>query len=64
MLGKVLYEKIQENKRAKIEEAITKVLTALPDNAESVEEKQIVEKVVENYKAKNGGTGNANTDTS
>ena len=61
MLGKVLYEKIQENKRAKIEEAITKVLTALPDTAESVEEKQIVEKVVENYKAKNGGTGNANT---
>ena len=64
MLGKVLYEKIQENKQAKIEEAITKVLTALPDNAESVEEKQIVEKAVENYKAKNGGTGNGNTDTS
>ncbi len=63
MLGRALYEKIQENKQVKIEKAIAKALTALPDNAESSEERRIVEKAVENYKAKNGGTGSGNTAT-
>ena len=61
MIGKAVYENWKENKEAKIEKEITKVLTALPDNVESSEERQIVEKAVENYKAKNGGTGSRNT---
>ena len=65
MLGKAIYEKIQENKQAKIEKAIatgeSKVINALTHLAEASKGEITVEKAIETYKAQNGNTDNGNT---
>ena len=65
MLGKAIYEKIQENRQAKIEKAIatgeSKVINALTNLAEASKGEITVEKAIEQYKAQNGNTDSGNT---
>ena len=59
------YEKIQENRQAKIEKAIatgeSKVINALTNLAEASKGEITVEKAIEQYKAQNGNTDSGNT---
>ena len=59
MLGKAIYEKIQENKQAKIEKAIatgeSKVINALTNLAKASKGGITVEKAIEQYKAQKEG---------
>ena len=62
MLGKAIYEKIQENKKAKIEKAIaTGVINTLTNLAKDGKGEMTVEQAIETYKAKNGNTDTGNT---
>ena len=65
MLGKAIYEKIQENKQAKIEKAIatgeSKVINALTNLAKDGKGEMTVEQAIETYKAQNGNTDTGNT---
>ena len=62
MLGKAIYEKIQENKKAKIEKAIaTGVINTLTNLAKDGKGEMTVEQAIETYKAQNGNTDTGNT---
>ena len=65
MLGKAIYEKIQENKQAKIEKAIAKgesnVIHALTKLAKDSKGGITVEQAIEKYEAQNGNTDSGNT---
>ena len=67
MLGKAIYEKIQENKQQKIEKAIatgeSKVINALTILAKADKGEMTVERAIETYKAQNGNTDSGNTDS-
>ena len=57
MLVKAIYEKIQENKKAKIEKAIaTEVINVLPNLVKDGKGKMTVNQVIETYRTKNGNT--------
>ena len=65
MLGKAIYEKIQENRHAKIQKAIAQgesnVINALTKLAKASKGGITVEQAIETYEAQNGNTDSGNT---